>query len=204
MLRASIIGVLVALISTAGHALGGIGHHSSHINLWATLAIGFAATLIAGAIADKELTFKHLFVLIASVQLFAHIALSMGSSGHSTSHQAAGGHHGPQTIMSSSVQSYSFVPSASDIAMFLGHIAAAALIAWILATGEALWFRMHKQISGFIKVLLGYGAPSSPAAVFVVTKSGVTRSRRDHRPLGKVCQHLASEPWRGPPVSCAH
>jgi hypothetical protein len=134
--RALVLGSAVLLLTVAGHTAGS-GFSAPHLtSLFILLPLAVTLSLVA---AERRRSTVWLFGYALAVQVLFHALLSV-MSGHST-HAA------------------SAVPS---VAMVLGHVVAAAFMAAVLATGDAI---LHRWM-GFIRCLAGKPRilPSVPVA----------------------------------------
>lgn len=167
MLRGAALAACCLLLGVSGHALGGAPLGPSVPVLVAAVFIAAGSVAWAG----RQRGFGQLLGAAACSQLALHLTLSLSLS--------------PETSMG--------VHAALDLRMLLGHTVGAALLAAVLARGDATVWALYRALCRFAVPRLTV-APRAPD-----TCPRIGSARGDGAIMRAGLRLAAATPYRGPP-----
>lgn len=162
-----------------------------------SLPVLVATTVLVGAgfsvLAQRRRHFGQILAAALAAQAAFHVAFSLESPHTPAAHFGHGMSMGNQTahLLPHAWQSAQTV--VVGLAMVAGHLAAAAVMAWLAAYGEATVWRL---LGLFTLVRL-----PRPAPVAVDRRAVLVPSKAWHRPAGDPWSARV-RPLRGPPATC--
>lgn len=197
------MGVLCALLTVAGHSMGGGSVGIAGFFLIAAITSAAAITLTG-----VEMGALKLGAFVASAQVVSHVMLSaLAPHAPSAPAQLAAPHqHGALAHVDMGAMSASSMPgmnmAAGPALMIMGHVVVGLLIVWFLRVGEALFFQLSLALREVFAVLVGLGTRTS--AIQLPTH-GEKLKAPDFRPVRQLFGALLSEriSRRGPPLGVA-
>ncbi|MGV1037446.1 MAG: hypothetical protein ACOYD0_10545 [Candidatus Nanopelagicales bacterium] len=203
VVRGSIVGVLCALLTAAGHSMGG-----GSVGIFGLVLIVAITSAAAITLTGTEMSAFKLGAFVASAQVVSHVMLA-ALAPHSQSapaQVATAHHHGAIAHVDMAAMPASSMPAMNmttgPALMIVGHVIVGLLIVWALRVGEALLFRISVALREVFAVLIGLGTPS-PA--IQLPAHGDQPTTPDFRPVRTLFGALLSEriSRRGPPLGLA-
>lgn len=135
MLRVAVLGSAGMLLATGAHLMGGGRLPSAGLLLVTTFLVG----LVAVTATARRLQLRLLLPLLAAEQTALHLLFAAADSGAACHPAAAHGAHLAGTALGCAPV-HPMTMAAPGGAMWLSHLVAAALTAWVLTRAEAaLW-----------------------------------------------------------------
>lgn len=190
MVRGGLLACCCTALTVLGHAGGGGGIPSPPALIAVTVLVGAGFSVLA----QRRRHFGQILAAALATQAVFHVAFSLASTAHTAGRSGHPllpvGHQTSHLVPPASPTAHSML---AGLAMPAGHLAAAAVMAWLAAYGEATAWRLFRLLT---LVRLPRVTP-----VAVVRGPVLVPSRAWERPAGAPWSARVL-PLRGPPATC--